>query len=284
MGLGDIFGGGGSDKPKLLEPAWQTSLRKTLSEAAEPGALERINRAGEPYPGDLTAALSGLEGQGYEGLEAYLNSSPSTDSDLFQSAKGELMKTLGGGYDPGESKYYKAYKTNLMRELQEAKDRLNASTSSREKYFGGGRVAVTGELEEDATGQLAQILGQIYENERVRRLGAVPEAMRMATYEEMAPLSRIEAALGYGEHQRGYEQEGLNREYSEWQRQLTDLGIPLDVALDLAKYRPDMYYPTYANKPGLFGGKEGVTDYKTGGDAQNIQGIAQVLARLYAAN
>ncbi len=190
----DIFsgGGGGSKGPQLLEPPWQTELRKTLGTAAEPGALERINRAGETYPGQLTAGLSGFEQTGLGKLGDFLKTDDFSQDPLFQAGREELLKTFGGEYDP-EGPYYQAYKTKVMQELTEAQDRLKATTSARDKFFGGGRIAVSGELEESAVGDLALILGQLFERERERKLQAVPEATRTAIAGDLAPQARIEA-------------------------------------------------------------------------------------------
>lgn len=280
MGLKEfVFGSSEEISRRQDQEQYQITGRKSLYEAAEPGALSRLGRAGETYPGDLTAPLSGFEQRGLGQLGDYLDRPPASQDPLFQAGREELLKTFGGEYDP-EGPYYQAYKTKVMQELTEAKDRLAATTSARDKFFGGGRISATGELEESAVGDLALVLGQLYERERERKLQAVPEATRLGLTEEMLPLQRIEAATTFGAIPRQIEQEGLNREYSEWQRALADLGIPLDVAQGLATYRPDYSYPLYANEPGIFGGQEGTTAYRTGSDAANVNSIANVLARL----
>jgi hypothetical protein len=227
------FGGGGSTKQTTtytLGPEGQQ-----LYQAAAPGAAERLARAGEAYTGELTAGLSKEEQTGLATLDEYLASAPSTESPLYKAGVSELQKTLGGEeYDPIGGAYYQAYRNQVMRELQDAKDRLAASTSARDKFFGGGRIKETSELEEGALGNLQTVLAQLYENERTRRLGAVPEALSYAQYGELVPMGRVAAAEQYGALPREVEQAGLSAKYTEWLRQLSDLGIPLDTALALA--------------------------------------------------
>lgn len=214
-------------------------LRKKLATTAESGALERLGRAGEPYPGELTAPLSEYETTGLDQLGKYLESPMPTEGKLYGLGREEVERTLTGEeYDPFKGEYYQAFRENLMRELAEAKDRLAARTSARDAFYGGGRVAGEAELEEAALGGMRQELGRLQEAERVRRLGTVPWATELTEYEEQAPLGRIAAAQEYGALPREWEQAGLDREKLEYLRQLTDLGLPLEVAFKIATWQP----------------------------------------------
>lgn len=285
--MGDIkdffFGETEQLQPEDIREPWAVAQQERLGGAAMPGALDLLGRAGGRYPGQLTAPFGELERWGLGGLGDYLSSPLASQSSLFQGARGELGKTFGGEYDPFEGEYYRAYRSNLKRELEEAKDRLAAKTSSRDQYFGGGRIQATGELEETAMGQLSQVLGQLYERERERRQRAISPAMQMSMFETTEPLGRIETALSpqMGGMPRGLEQAGYDRQYSEYIRQLTSLGIPLQVASNMALYSPPVSYPLYSSTPGLFGGPSGI-GYAPGGgvgDAQRIQGVLAGLAK-----
>lgn len=285
MGIFDnLFGSKKKLGREILQEPYQIKGRKDIFEAAKPGALERLKRSGTTYPGQQIAGLSEFELQGLGTLGDYLESDMPTEGELFQAGKGELLKTLQGGYDPGESDYYKAFEKHKLRLLQEAKDRLAATTSARDKYFGGGRIATEGEMEEDVITDLGVFLGSLMERERERKLGAVGPAMEMTSYEELAPLGRVEASQTFGALPRQLEQAGLSAEYAEWVRALEDLGIPLDAALGLATYKPEYTYPLYAYQPGLMGGKEGI-GYGGQGTSQGQQAgsILQILARLGSA-
>jgi hypothetical protein len=219
-------------------------LQRRLAELAEPGATRRITTAGKPYPGVLpgTSGPNELQQMGIEGLEAFLKSPLPMDTQVGGMAKDELEKTLGGEeYDPIAGPYYQAYRSAIERELGEAKDRLASRTSARDKFFGGGRIASEGELEETAMGDLEMVLGSLFERERERRLGAVPTAMGMLGEAERYPVARAGAAFGAPD----FEERGRVAEYNEYMRQMNELGIPLDVALGLATYKPEYYQPTY---------------------------------------
>jgi hypothetical protein len=215
------------------------AMRKKIATAAKPGALERMNRAGETYQGPLVAALSDFEQQGLQGLQDWLGTDLPTEGTLYKSAADEIQKTLSGeAYDPVNSDYYKAYRNQVMRELSDAQDALAARASAGDKLFGGGRLKVEGDLQENAVGNLAVLLGQMQERERERRLGAVPQALQLAQYEETAPMQRIAGAFEYGQLPRMIQQAQYDADYQEWVRALNDLGIALDTATGLATYQP----------------------------------------------
>ena len=249
MGQFDFFGGGGDKaaEPQLLEPAWQTELREQLATAAKPGALERIGSFGDPVPFNLAGPTS-EQNMGFQELMKFLSGPQSTQSDLFQSAKGEVQDTLDSKYDPYKGEYYKAYKENVMRELQEATDRIKAQRSSREGgIFGGGMTNILGELGETSQGQLSQMLAELYEKERERKLNAVPMAAQLTAFEEAAPMARFESLISPtgGGFERAFEQQGYDTQRAERLRQLQELGLSVDVATGMSTYKPDYYYPGY---------------------------------------
>lgn len=258
-----------SKKSKMVIPEsfpGASAMRGRLAGAAEPGALKRIGLAGTEYQGPLVAALSEFEETGLAGLKDWLGSELPTEGTLYKSAADEIQKTLSGeAYDPVHGEYYKAYRTQIMRELEEAKDRLAARASAGDKLFGGGRITTEGEMEESALGQMALTLGQLQERERERRLGAVGQALGLTQYEEAAPLARVAASQQYGALPRLIEQAEMDAEYQEWMRALNDMGIALDVATGLATYQPGGAMVTTG------GMKEGTSDTAS---------IAQIMASL----
>lgn len=242
------------------------AMRGRLAKAAEPGALKRIGLAGTEYKGPLIAALSEFEETGLAGLKDWLGGELPTEGVMYKSAADEILKTLSGEeYDPAKGEYYQAYRTGVMRELEEAKDRLAARASAGDKLFGGGRIATEGELEESAVGDLALVLGQLAERERERRLGAVGPALGLTQYEEAAPLARVAASQQFGELPRLIEQAEMDAEYQEWMRALNDLGIALDTATGLATYQPSYFLKT------------------TGGTKQWTQDVGTVLSLMSGA-
>lgn len=224
-----------STRTRLLMPSWQKDLSKSLTENVKPLALERMESLGTPYGGDLTAPLSKYEQTGLGNLESWLNMPSPTEDKLYGLGREEYEKTLGGDYyDPEQSQYWTAYNSALDRKLQEARDRLHATTSSRDQYFSSGRVAGEGELEEQAMLDRALVLADLMERERERRLGTVPAAMDFLRQGEGFQEGRVAAAEQYGALPRIIEQMGLDKEYAEFIRQMQELNIPIDVALTLA--------------------------------------------------
>lgn len=222
-----------------LEPDWQAELRKKVTGKAAGGAFERLNRAGEAYTGELTAPMSEQEKTGMDLLTKFLGTA-GTESPLYGQAESEFAKTLGGEYDPSASEYYKALRNSVLRELRLAKDRLASATSARDQYFGGGRIAETGKLEEGATNQLATVLGQLAEKERQNRLAVAQGVPAFVSARQGAALAPVAASQQYGALPRTIQQASDEAQYQEWLRQLNDLGIPLDTLLGLATYSPPM--------------------------------------------
>ncbi|NVM22095.1 MAG: tail fiber domain-containing protein [Desulfobacterales bacterium] len=233
--LSDYFKREKKEAPVLLQQPWQTQGQESMFGTAQAGATDLMRRAGQPYPGELTTPY---EQKGLETLGGYLDRPLPTEDTLFAGARGELEKTFGGEYDPVGGTYYEAYKSAVLRELREAKDRLAAETSARDAYFGGGRIKETSELEEGATSTLAMELGRLFEAERERRLGAVPMATGLLGFQEQAPLQRVAASQQYGALP-------FEREYGDYVRQMQELGIPLEVAMNLVMNKPEYYQPGY---------------------------------------
>lgn len=234
--IANLFNRDPMEAPKRLQEPWQIEMQQYLAGLSKTGAGEAITKAGTAYPGSLTTSYEDI---GLGTLGEYLSSPLPTESNLFGLSSAELEKTLSGKeYDPATGPYYEAYRTNIMRELQQAKDRIAARSSSRDAFFGGGRLDQEREVEEGAMGSMAQELGRLYEGERARRLNAVPTALQTMGWAEQVPQGRVAASQEYGglEFQRGY---------SEYVRQLASLGIPLEMASKLAMYAPEYYQPGY---------------------------------------
>jgi hypothetical protein len=238
--LDSIFGRDKKEAPVSLMTPEQQRTQKNLLNKAGPIAESSMSRYGQPYPGELTTKY---EQQGLKTLGDYLSSPTPTESPLYQGAAGELERTLSGDYDPVGSQYYQSYRTAVMRELQEAKDRLANEKAASEKLFGGGMNTESRELEEGAVGDLAVILGQMFENERNRKLQAVPLAQSLMGAGEGMTQARIGASQSLG----GLE---FQREYGDYIRQLQESGIPLETAINLATTKNEYYQPGY--EPSFF--------------------------------
>lgn len=224
---------------KSTEDPASKAARDKLMATAMPGAISAVQNAGQAYTGKLVADVSPIEQQGLDTLSQWLKSPKTSDSSLWKSAEGELSKTLSGNtYDPVAGTYYQGLRAAVMRELQNATNSLASKISARDAYFGGGRVASQGLLEEGAQNQLTQTLGQLSLQERQNRLAAVPQAQAMATAAGNEDLTRVAAAEQYGSLPRTIEQAKLDADYQEQLRQWAALGLDLDVVTGMATYQP----------------------------------------------
>ena len=226
-------------KTKYIEPEAFPGAKKKRGDifaAAEPGAIERLERTGQTYPGPLVASLSEFEETGLGGLRNYLGQPSATEGELYTSAVDSILKTLEGG-DP---QYAEAYKKALRRDLEEGMDLLASKTSARDKYFGGGRIQTTGEMVEDYLTNLAVIRAEEQERAKDRALQAVGPALEYSQFAETEPLQRIAASQEFGQLPRLIQQAEMDADYQEWVRALNDLGISLDTATGLATFQPGM--------------------------------------------
>jgi len=253
-GLSSLFGGG-SKKPKLLMLPEQRAAYQNLLPAATQKGMEFMQIGTQPYSGDLTAPMSEYETMGLGTLGEYLSSPMPTESNLFGLSQAELEKTLGGKeYDPASGPYYEAYRTNIMRELQQAKDRIAARASGRDALFGGGRMDQERQVEEGAMGSLSQVLGQLFENERARRLETVPLALQTMGWAEQVPQARVAASQEYGDLPRLIQQAELTARYQDFVRQLESMGMSLQAAISLATNKPEYWMPQPADTSGMASG------------------------------
>lgn len=228
--------GGSKTKTKIIENyPGAAGTRQSIAGAANPKALERLNRAGEAYGGELVAPMSQAEQTSLGTLQDYLASTMPGDTNISRLSQGEIEKTLSGGYDPIQSEYWKAYQNEMQRQMKQASDSIAAKTSASDRFFGGGRIRETADMNEGALSDMAVVLGQLAENERNNRLNTAMNAPSYLGQNEALTQGRIQAGQQFGALPREIQQAEDTAKYTEWQRQLADLGIPLDVAQQLAQ-------------------------------------------------
>jgi len=235
MGLFDMFESK-SETIKLEDP-WQGEGRKGLYDLADPTAQKRLAMAGTPYTGQMTAGMSDPEKTSVDLLSGYLQKDP-MDQDYVRNAKSALNETLEGTYDPVSSEYYKAFRSAVMRELGDQVDALSARTSASDRFFGGGRIAEEGDMREGAVNKLTLALADLQNQEQNRKQNAIGQAVSLAGQENQLAQSQIAAAQQYGQLPRLVEQAGLDAEYTEWLRQLADMGVSLDTVMQMLTYKP----------------------------------------------
>lgn len=252
LSAGSLLGGKDDEKPRLLMLPEQKEAYKTLLPSLTAEGKKFATIGSEPYTGQMTAPMSEYETMGLKGLGEYLDTPSPTESNLFGMTTDELEKTLEGReYDPITGPYFEAYRTNMMRELDQAKDRIAARSSSRDMFFGGGRLDQEREVEEGAMGSMAQVLGELFEKERMNRLNAVPMALNQMGWAENVPQSRIQASQVLGALPRQIEQQELTARYQDFIRQLTNMGMSMQAAVGMATSNPQYWMPQPQDLSGI---------------------------------
>jgi len=253
MGVFDsIFGGEKSSAPVELGPQWARDIRENLGKAAEPYALELLKRSAEPFPDPLVAPLSDVSQQAMSGLGSLFQSPMGSQTNISKLGQEQIEKTLSGkDFEDFKSVWMKSYTDTMEEQLRRAKDRLAASTSSRDNYFGGGRIQGNRLLEEEGQRGLGTNLAQLYGQERQNQLQAAPLAMQFGQQQAQEPFERANQAIfGLGAAPAMYQQQLINAANQERQRQLNQLQVPLGVATQMSTFKPDYYTPSYG--PSMF--------------------------------
>lgn len=171
---------------------------------------------GEAYSGKRTAPMSGFENAGMGLLFQYL-ANPS--GELLGPAAEEVKKTLTNQYDPSTSPFYKSMRDTAMLERKDATDRLNREVGARGKYFSSERVRGQGDIEQRTGNFMQQVLAQMTEAERERKLQAVPQAKSITEAQDAVPLRKITAATSFGSLPRQIEDTDYERLYQDFVRQ-----------------------------------------------------------------
>lgn len=188
-------------------------------------------KPGESYTGNLSAPMSGFEGQGMNFLQQFLTSkSGENPNPLLGLAGDELTKTFTGQYDPSTSPFYKATRDAAAVEQQTGQNKLNAQLGSRGKYFSSEALNQNQQLQTNTTNFLNQTLTGMAEKERQRRLDAVPMAESLDKSQTAASLAPVAAATTFGALPRQLEQEDYERQYQAWLNQRTEMAMPVSAA------------------------------------------------------
>ena len=181
---------------------------------------------GAAYGGQLSAEMSPFEGAGLGFLTQFLQQ-PMSES--FTAGKGELLKTLGGEYDPVNSPFFKSMRNQAMLNQQDAIDATNRQAAAGGNFYSDARVRDIGK---DITGRTAtyldSILGGMFEDERNRMTDASKLALPYAEAEQGFALDKANAAVTIGSLPRILQQSALERNYNEFTRQRDEMKMPVD--------------------------------------------------------
>jgi len=117
------------------------------------------------------------------------------------AATEEMLRTFMGGYNPYTSPYYQTMRQQLEQTGKEAMSSL-LSNLAKQGLIGEttnvrAALPIT-DLQSKITGGLGQLIAQVAERERERRLRTLPYAMQLTEMLQRFPLQRAELLARYG--------------------------------------------------------------------------------------
>ena len=168
-------------EPELLEPSQQTQAREYL------GNL--MNKEYQPYTGQVFGQYPD-QGKLQDLLGSYVNRN---QQPLYGLAQGELTKTLQGDYNPITSPYYKAYRTEAVKNEQQAVNSLRRQAEKSGMLQSTPLIRGEADIRSNTANTLNTLLGGMFERERTNQLNSVPEAMTVGQLLEGAPLKSAQA-------------------------------------------------------------------------------------------
>ncbi|HUU54499.1 MAG TPA: hypothetical protein VMY87_06220 [Armatimonadota bacterium] len=152
------------------------------------------------------AGMGSAEQQAQTLLEQYLSQAPRG----YEAGMAELERTLGGGYDPLASEYWKGFREQSA--LDEAKSvaGLRRGAQAGGMYYSEPSMRTEGDLRARYGADRSALLGSLYEAERARMQGAVPQIMQYG----QEPVNRVGVGMQYGALPRELDQARRDAEYN----------------------------------------------------------------------
>lgn len=186
-----------------------------------------LGKAGPSYTGEMVAPMSEQEKSSLGKLEDYSKYDLSKDQ-TFQNAKSEINKTLTNQYDPTTSPYYQAVKAEAARNLDQTNKQIASQAAGGGRYFSGSRQQQQREAGTDVNIAMDKLMGSMAENERARRLTAVPMAQSISQQEMQLPFQQATALQTLGALPRTIAQAKDQASLEDWLR--SNYEYPLAVA------------------------------------------------------
>lgn len=215
-------------KPEPVQPEFSTMYDpfKSSREALNTFLTSQVGKPGPAYTAPRVAPTGPLEDKSLEIGKAY-GDRPATGGN-FSAASDEIKKTLSGDYDPSSSPYYQAVKAEAERNLDKTNERIADTTAGGRTYFSGLRQQMEGEAARDVNIDLNKTLAALSENERARRLQAVPLALQADNYEGDAAYNQAVGLQDIGQLPRSLDQAALDAAYEQFV--MANYEYPLNIA------------------------------------------------------
>lgn len=214
-----------SKKPRTETTLLEVPYYKKVATRLSDYFTNLIGQPGPKYKGEKVAPLTPRQQRGLNYLDIY---SASETPEIINLAQGEIKKTLTDQYNPETSIYYKAFREAARRNLQETQKNIADLAAGAGRYWTGARLREQARAGIDVANALNQILGQLAENERQRRLGIVPTAVNVGRIIEALPATKAQTILSLGDIERQIQQAKLAEDYEEFLRRYYQ--YPLDIA------------------------------------------------------
>lgn len=150
------------------------------------------------YEGSLGSyTMTGAEQAGQNKLLAMLQGA---NPAIFDAGVGELTSLLGTDkFDPyNERGVYSGFKDNVLRELEDAGNRLKRSASYTGNLYGTSTANRLGDLQEQGHKTLTGKLAELHDTFVNRKISAIPQAIAAGGAQEGIDLGRIHAASTIG--------------------------------------------------------------------------------------
>lgn len=214
------------------QPQWQSDLQSQMGGWASQYLPNY--KPGAAYDGNFTAPMTGFENQGLGQLQNYMNA-PGT-GDLFNAGSQELQNTLSGKYaDPNTSPFIQSMMAMAKQNLGDEVNRSRASAGSRGTYYTQNAQNQERLLAERTQNNVNANIGSFVNNERGRQFAAAPLAQQFDQYQnQTVPLSKIDASQSYGTLSRTVAQADLERRYTDYERQRSEMAALPGIAQGMA--------------------------------------------------
>ncbi|MBA7567376.1 hypothetical protein ES708_09087 [subsurface metagenome] len=119
-------------------------------------------------------------------------------TEAYDLGMGEIKKTLGGAYDPFHGEFYKGLREKSLREEERGVGKVRQAAQMGGGLYGERRLGAEGEYRAEMGTGRTSMLGGLYEGERGRRAGMIPQALeygKFATEQELIPRQMQTSAL-----------------------------------------------------------------------------------------
>ena len=203
-----------------------------------------------PYSGQLSSTRPSFEGQIPGLVQDYASRG---QLPLITSAQNQLQQTIEGKYDPRTSPYYQSFRDEALRNLDDTQTNIRQSAQLGGALRTSGRVRQEARAAVDTSREINSVLGQLYEQERLNQLNAIPQALNVSDYVENAPNRTLATIMGAGGYLTAAEQAELDRTYNDFLRQGEEKRYGYSLAETLASPSLYNYYqPTYDTQASPF--------------------------------